>query len=65
MVLVITFSGYPFFKVFFIKSSSSAGFGLEQIIKAQWTKVFIKLILHLGGQNEPHRVFDQVNVGLS
>ena len=65
MVLVITSSRYPFFnKVFLINSSSSAGFGLEHIVKARWTKVFIKLILRLGGQNEPHCVYDPVNLGL-
>ena len=52
IVFVITSSRYPFFnKVFFIKSCSSTSLGLEQIIKARWTKVFIKLILRLGGQN--------------
>ena len=43
MVLVITSSWYAFFNQdFFIKSSSSASFGLVQIIKARWTKIFIK-----------------------
>ena len=64
IVLVITSSGYPFFNKAFIKLSSSAIFGFEQIIKARWTRVFIRLILTLGGQNEPHRVYDPVNVGL-
>ena len=65
MVLVITSSGYPFFnKIFFIKSSSSTSFSLEQVIKALWTKGFIKLILRLEGQNESHLMYDPVNVGL-
>ena len=55
MVLVIKSSGYPFFnKVFQIKSSSSS-FVLEQIMKALWTKVFLKFILRYGGRQHPTR----------
>ena len=62
MVLVITSLGYPFFnKVFFMNSGSTANFGLAQVIKARWTKVFIKFILRLERQKEPHLVYDEVN----
>ena len=60
MMLVITSLRYPFFnKVFFIKPSSPASFGLEKIIK-----VFVELILYFEGKNEPHHMYDAVNVGL-
>ena len=61
MVLVITSSGYLFFNKIFFKKSSS---GLEQIFKARCSKVFTKLILHLGEQNKPHRMYDLVNISL-
>ena len=64
MLLVITSSRYQSFnKVFFIKLSLSASFGLEDIIKAQRT-FFIKLILGLEGQNEICHLYDRVNIGL-
>ena len=49
---------------FFIKLSSSSNFSYEEIIKTQLSKVFIKKILRIGGQNEPYRMYDPVNVGL-
>ena len=33
-------------------------------MNARWTIVFIKLILRLREQNDPHRVYEPVNFGL-
>ena len=37
---------------------------LEEIMNAQMTNFFIKLILRLIRQNDLHRVYEPVNVGL-
>ena len=56
--------GYPFFKsVVLMKFSSSVSLDLKQIIKVQWTRVLIRLILHFKGQNDPQHVYEQINVG--
>ena len=62
---VIIFSVFKFFnKVVLIKLSSSESLALEQIVKARWANDFIKFILRLRGQNDPHCLYDPVNVEL-
>ena len=53
-----------FKKVILINLGSSEIVTFEQIIKARRTYVFFKLVLRLRGQNDPHRVYDPVNVCL-
>ena len=47
-----------------MKLNLSIGFELEQILKARWTRVLIKLILRVKVQNDPNRVYDLIKVGL-
>ena len=63
MVEIITSSRYLFLnKVILMHLSLLASLDLEQIINTWWTNVFIKLILHLHGQNDPHWVYEPVNI---
>ena len=59
----VSFGWTLFMKIVLIKSSSSISLVFEQIIKAQWTKILIRLIFRFLGQNESQRVSRPVNVG--
>ena len=61
---ISTDNGYPFLdKVDLMNSISSSRKHLDEIIRARWTRVLIKLILRCWGQNESHFVYKPEKVG--
>lgn len=57
-------SGKPFFgRISVILFNSLSSLLVEQIMRAQWTKVLIKLIFLLVGLKESQLIYKPVNVG--